>query len=507
MPDDPNKYALDAATSERIFRTEIIPDLFFDAAPQKNPCVVFLGGQPGAGKSATFASAAHELAKRGGVVAIAGDDLRHYHPRYNEFLATDDQTMATFTQFDASRWVSKALDHAAENRLNVVFETTMRVPESVATELKRFQNANYEIDAKILAVNPALSEQGVLARYVDQVRENGSGRIVPHEYHNVAVAGLLDSADKLQDERLVDHVHLYRRGNVEIGAFDLTKPKQPDEPRVRTAIETEHQRIMTADERERFHRVATGLNEYAISSVVLNDTVKERIANSLKVAELNMTISESVVAPEDKRTLTIIAGPAGAGKTTLAKTLGQSAGIVDARRIARDLRPEQPEAVQSEAIRESLMRSARLMAEGKTFAHETSLESVNALNLIQSAKNVGYKVDLHYIGFDSPDETKQRLDLRADCDGSPPPSLTHVKSFTRDQAKLPLAIASADTATLYDNTGKAPIVVARLANGKPVEVNVDAPKWAISAIALSQQPKIQTDALRPDRPETTKPKL
>ena len=76
---------------DRIFKEEIIPEYFAGRAPQAKPEVVFLAGQPGAGKSGlrdaamkTKFSAPPQLP-----VMSDPDDLRGFHPRYLQHAKDD----------------------------------------------------------------------------------------------------------------------------------------------------------------------------------------------------------------------------------------------------------------------------------------------------------------------------------------------------------------------------------------------------------------------------------
>ena len=107
MTPDPDQYRLSEPEHQRIYEYEIRPVLFRKPVPVHEPVAVILGGQPGAGKSASIVVAVNELAKHGGAVKILGDELRSYHPHYQNLLEKDDKTAAFYTDRDSGLWVEK----------------------------------------------------------------------------------------------------------------------------------------------------------------------------------------------------------------------------------------------------------------------------------------------------------------------------------------------------------------------------------------------------------------
>ncbi|QWW19455.1 zeta toxin family protein [Schaalia sp. 19OD2882] len=72
-----------------VFDAEIRPELDrLGALPQAvgRPVVVFVGGQPRAGKSQSLARVQERYP---GFVPVVGDDLRAYHPDHRHLMRTD----------------------------------------------------------------------------------------------------------------------------------------------------------------------------------------------------------------------------------------------------------------------------------------------------------------------------------------------------------------------------------------------------------------------------------
>jgi hypothetical protein len=249
---DPEQYRLHEAEHQQIFDTQIRRRLFEGATPSDKPVAVIFGGQPGAGKSASLAFAALELAGRGGAVKIVGDELRDFHPMYARLLKTDDQVAAFFTDRDSGRWVEKAIEFALAQRCNVVIEGTYRDPDVVASTMAKFRAAGYEIDARALAVNERFSAQGILHRYEEQRSDMGHGRMTTPKAHTVAYEGMPLTLKRIEDEALADRLTLYRRGGQAIYSNELIEGQWKHEPAAVLALEQERSRAWTLDERQAF---------------------------------------------------------------------------------------------------------------------------------------------------------------------------------------------------------------------------------------------------------------
>jgi len=236
-PDGIDKYLLTKEQSERIFQEQIKPMLFVDVISVENPSLVIFGGQPGAGKSAVIEQAEKELRNYGGSVSILGDDLRSFHPNHEPLMAVDDKTAAFYTGKDAGRWVEKAIDYAKQLRCHVIIEGTMRSPQVVERTIQTFKEANYRIDARVLAVNERLSWQGVLERYENQRADRGTGRMTLPDAHQEAYDGLPVSVEKIEKERLADSLTIYTRGAVVIYQNELVNGNWRNPAKAREALE------------------------------------------------------------------------------------------------------------------------------------------------------------------------------------------------------------------------------------------------------------------------------
>ena len=115
-------------------------------------------------------------------------------------------------------------------------------------------------------------------------------------------------------------------------------------------------------------------------------------------------------------TLYIIAGPNGAGKTTASFNVLPSIldckEFVNADEIARGLSPFDPESVAIQAGKLMLARIDDLLRQGVSFGIETTLATSSYINLVEKAKQVGYRVNLLFFWLESPLAAKNRVSKR-----------------------------------------------------------------------------------------------
>jgi predicted ABC-type ATPase len=116
------------------------------------------------------------------------------------------------------------------------------------------------------------------------------------------------------------------------------------------------------------------------------------------------------------KTLYIIAGCNGAGKTTasfaILPTILKCKEFINADEIARGLSPFNPEGMAIQAGKIMLVRIVDCLNKGIDFAIETTLSGKGYLNLIAKAKAKGYKIALIFYWLENVDLAIQRVAKR-----------------------------------------------------------------------------------------------
>lgn len=157
----------------------------------------------------------------------------------------------------------------------------------------------------------------------------------------------------------------------------------------------------------------------------------------------------------------IIAGPNGAGKTTFATTFlpqeAQCPRFINADLIAAGLSPFAPETVAVKAGRLMLAEMDQCVADGESFAFETTLAGLIYLRRIRHWRDLGYHVKLFFLQLPTPEAAIARVALRVRQGGHDIPENVIRRRFDAGRHNLDRAFKSAVNAwAVYDNSGETP---------------------------------------------------
>jgi hypothetical protein len=184
-----------------------------DATRQNKPTIIFVAGQPGAGKSRASEVAKAELKRSGGFVHIDADKLRLKIPDAKNFSATQSQP-------DCGRILAHLETLAIEGRRNIVQEGTLGKESDFLDRVNRLRETGYNIEVIGIAVSREQSRLSVLERR-EILRDMGNyPRDVPHDYQESSYKGfthnMINNTATLERVRVVnrDCVALYDSANL-----------------------------------------------------------------------------------------------------------------------------------------------------------------------------------------------------------------------------------------------------------------------------------------------------
>ncbi|WP_236576755.1 zeta toxin family protein [Streptomyces sp. HF10] len=158
-PAEIERYRLPEDENQRIFRERIVPDLLASRVSQETPTVVFLIGQPGAGKSRVTELVAAQLNQHGGFADIDSDLYKPYHPAYAELMARDDTLMAAYTRADGRAWMAQAEQYVRDHGLHAIIQETSQNAQAVAAKMRAYREAGARVEGLFMGVPRAMSNK------------------------------------------------------------------------------------------------------------------------------------------------------------------------------------------------------------------------------------------------------------------------------------------------------------------------------------------------------------
>lgn len=196
---------------ENIYRKEIKPEFYDSIYISESKKCIFLGGQPGCGKSYLGDEVKKGFDNKSAVI-IDTDKLRRYHPRKDSFTAANLYTL--------DKEVFKIGDLLIEDTIkagkNIIFDGTLGGDVSNTLSLiERLKNEGYKIEVAVLAVNEVASKIGIEWRYAKQISESGVGRGVNREYHDKIYTNIPNNLEKLLATNKVDTLNFYSRNHAD----------------------------------------------------------------------------------------------------------------------------------------------------------------------------------------------------------------------------------------------------------------------------------------------------
>lgn len=198
--------------------------------PVDNPVCIYLGGQPGCGKS-TVSMTLKENFNLGGIVEIGIDNYRTYHPNYLEIERvikkhwegkspnendSPGNDIADFTHNFAGRMTDILQVLISDKKFNISMEWGMRTPEGPLATMKVLKEKGYTNVVNFITVHKDVSLEACKIRADVMNDYRHIVRRVPNYFHDLACSTLADSAKTIYEEgfiksKTVDNFFLVNR--------------------------------------------------------------------------------------------------------------------------------------------------------------------------------------------------------------------------------------------------------------------------------------------------------
>jgi len=177
-----NEHELTEKERDDIYTRKIYRGYFKSSVTDLSPSFHLLAGQPGAGKTALRDHIKDEM-KESPPIVINTDDLREFHPHYNELLQSSILATVIATpklvNADSGYWFKRLLNDALSMRRSIILDTTLGgATDSFSKTIENVRNLGYSLHLNVLAVRKEVSTLGIYLRFLKQIENKGFGRMV-----------------------------------------------------------------------------------------------------------------------------------------------------------------------------------------------------------------------------------------------------------------------------------------------------------------------------------------
>ncbi|MER7827006.1 zeta toxin family protein [Streptomyces sp. NPDC096097] len=245
--------AIPEPESRWLLEQEIVPTFTAGATRQPLPVVVFVAGQPGAGKTRTADLVQAALEQRGGAVRICSDLYKPVHPQYAEHLAADVRTAGVKVRPGTHRWQADLEDHVRAHAFDAVVESALADPAEFRTSATAYRQAGHRIEVVGVATAEAWSQLGIVDRFLSEA-VTGGGRYVSWENHDTCARQMLVTLTVIEAEQLAERITVLRRDGTVLYDNELVDGRWRRRPAADQAVAYERSRPWSAQETAVFRR-------------------------------------------------------------------------------------------------------------------------------------------------------------------------------------------------------------------------------------------------------------
>lgn len=211
IEDIKRKYAISEQDSQDISQL-IIQAYAYGIKSVDDPCAIYIGGQPGSGKSCLQINALDNLSNNSVICDI--DNFRDFHPHAADIKKNHELMLGEITNDNVRKWCDDLRKYCQQNKLNYIQEISLRDGHLINNMLKDVKDCGYRGEVQLLAVDPKLSILGIYQRFEESKQKLGTGRMVPIEFHDYCCQCIPHAIQRIQHEKIYDDVKVFARTEV-----------------------------------------------------------------------------------------------------------------------------------------------------------------------------------------------------------------------------------------------------------------------------------------------------
>jgi len=183
----------------------------------------------------------------------------------------------------------------------------------------------------------------------------------------------------------------------------------------------------------------------------------------------------------------LIAGVNGAGKSTLYQTINSLQGIkrINTDEIVRSFGSWKNAEDVLKAGKIAVKEIQEAFEQGITFNQETTLCGASIIKNIKYAQELGYKIEIHYVGIENVEIAKERIAYRVAHGGHGIPASDVERRFFESFEQLKKVMLICDLVVMYDNTDNFRRF-AIMRKGKFAAISKNVPDWFNKYVLASE---------------------
>jgi predicted ABC-type ATPase len=174
------------------------------------PAFYLVMGQPGSGKTMLIDEISRSLGNN--VLICNADDLRNYHPHFEEIVRDHESDLPKITWPFARDMNRRLIEFGAGRKFNLVVETTGWDRQIVLDTLKEKKEQGYFTYLQVLAIPRAFSWLGIHLRFETMKEDMGFGRMVQAAEHDERYELLRENLPYFVASPHLDHAAVFTRG-------------------------------------------------------------------------------------------------------------------------------------------------------------------------------------------------------------------------------------------------------------------------------------------------------
>lgn len=205
-----NKYKLSEQEHNNIY--EIIRKYYLQNAKKSdNPIAIIVGAQPGSGKGSLIGYSKNYFKNPDDVLIITTDDYKPFHPKASEIAKLYPTEYSSVVEADSSKWTSKILQEAINNKYSFIFEGTLK-NSRILERMKELKENGFQVIVRAMSVSFLESLLSAYERYEKQVESRSWGRFFDPLSYNYIYENIPNTIEEIEQSNYCDALEIYKRG-------------------------------------------------------------------------------------------------------------------------------------------------------------------------------------------------------------------------------------------------------------------------------------------------------